>query len=167
MIKRVDDLMTYWIRKCEHIHESKHNRDKWRYFCIFVYFCLFWLFAIAGLLFVFGGLQYDNNSPDQYSINDWYNKMNRIFWIIGLVLFTSATIIGLILSVVLPKIYKDSRANYFASNDFKQKRLKWMKKDLRRYSKHDLKWLKKLNFIDQIKYDQTLSLKLKRKTNKK
>lgn len=50
--------------------------------------------------------------------------MNRTFMIIGLVTFTVATIIGLFLSVVLPKIYKDSKSNYLTTKDFKQKREK-------------------------------------------
>ena len=138
--------------KYKWIHYSKKTRMQWRWANIGIYFSIFLFFISAAICWTFGGLKFDENITEQYI---W--PTNKILFIVGLILFTIGIILLVIFGYYLVTIFNKSKLIYFKTKKYAKNKLKYMKKNLNRYSVKEIKWLYKLCYIDKIKRDVTLT----------
>lgn len=132
-------------------HTSKKMRRRWAYCCFFNYFCTLCIFIAGAALLTIEGVKFNQNSTSQYE----YNNGNIICIIVGVIIICIGLIFGIWLSIYLPYVYKESRDLYFQTKEYKQKRLKYMEADLTNEPIRELKWLKKLGYIDNVKFEAT------------
>lgn len=155
-------LINYFTFKCEKFHKTKQGRIKFRNWCICVYSILFIFIIVATLLCYFGGANYEKMTNSTVS----YNDIKISFIVVGIIIFLITCFIGTIISYAIPKIFHDSQERYFQTEEFKRIRQEKMLSDLTDINTKELKWLKKLHYIDYVKYEQTLNAKLKKKETK-
>ena len=132
-----------------HIHYTKQSRLKWRWVSITIYFVIFLFFIATALMFTLGGLKFNPDSQYTWQGNIW-------LFAGGICCFVISTILMIVFSIFLAGIFNESRFLYFATDHYKNKKLKYMKSDLSNLSKKEIKWLYKLKYIDRIKYEQSL-----------
>lgn len=150
------------------IHYDKKNRVKFRNFCWLIYLIIFLFILIASLLIGLSGLKFDPDNPDYYPYWVLTTIGQKVEFTFGLIIMLLDFAIGVFFAFYLPGIYKESQNKYFRTEKFKQIRIKHMTEDLSIFSLKELKWLKKLNYIDKVKYEQAKVAYLKAfKENKK
>lgn len=136
------------------VHYNKKSRVKFRNACWLIYLSIFLIVLIGSILLGLSGLTFDPNSPDYYPYWALTTAGQITEFIFGLIFLLVAFGFGIFMAIYLPGIYKESQDKYFKSDKFKETRIKYMTEDLSGYSLNDLKWLKKLNYIDKVKYEQ-------------
>ena len=138
--------------KYKWIHYSKKTRMQWRWANIGIYFIIFIFFIGAAISWTIGGLKFDTNIVEQYI---W--PTNKTLFILGLVLFIVGTILLVLFGFYLAAIFNKSRLIYFKTNEYAKNKLKYMEKNLTKYSIKEIKWLYRLCYIDKAKRDATLT----------
>jgi competence protein ComGC len=106
------------------------------------------------LLFA-GGVRFYADGPDPNNPStEWYAISVKHEWalITSLVILVVLFIITFIAGLYIPILYKQSKMLYFQSDEYKQNVIKYANMDLKKYSILKIKWLKKLGYIDKVRY---------------
>lgn len=153
-----------WFNKqvelAQWIHKNKKMRVKFRWIYIGFLTAVFLLFIASVVLFYFYGLRFDPNKPAPYAYTD---SVNAVFLAFGIILFIIAVVLGVVIGgIFFPQLFKNSKELYMRTNEYKQQVQKYSEIDLTKFTFRELKWLKKLAWIDQIEFQQTLAKKRKR-----
>lgn len=136
------------------IHYDKKSRAKFRNACWLIYLCIFLIVLIASVLLGLSGLSFNSESAEYYPYWSLTTASQITEFVFGIIFLLVAFGFGTFMAIYLPGVYKESQDKYFKTNKFKETRIKYMTEDLSDYSLNELKWLKKLNYIDKVKYEQ-------------
>ncbi|MDR2369221.1 MAG: hypothetical protein LBD63_01155 [Mycoplasmataceae bacterium] len=159
MKRKIREWFNKQVQHALWIHQSKQSRVKFRWLYLGVLSIIFLFFIIAVVLFYFYGLRFNAEDPIPYK-----NGTNIIFLVLGIFLFVIAMILGIIIGgVYFPILYKQSRDKYKETKEYKQQVIKYNAIDLVKFTKRELKWLKKLGWINKIVYQQIVAKKQKTK----
>jgi ABC-type bacteriocin/lantibiotic exporter with double-glycine peptidase domain len=116
------------------------------------------LFLSAVVLFYLYGLRFDSQKADPYD-----NGTNLAYFAAGIVVFIIAVVLAIIIDgIYFPLLYKNSREIYMSSDEYKQQVEKYSEIDLIKFTNRELKWLKKLGWINKIEYQHTINRKHKK-----
>lgn len=140
--------------KAQWIHQSKQSRKKFmKLYLLFIVVMIFAYCGVSALLFVCG-LRFYPNGPDKNNPStDWYVGIKYTWaFIVAMILLIFLLIITFLAGLYIPILYKQSRIFYFQSDEYKQNVIKYSNMDLKRYPIKEIKWLKKLGYIDKIVY---------------
>ncbi len=148
------------------IHFNQKNRATYRNICWLIYAAIFLIFCVCTVLFALAGLKFDSNDPDSYPYFSLSTSAAIAFLVIGLILFIADTIFGAIIAFILPGLFKESQHLYFQTSKYKKIRVKYMQSDLSSKSKKEIKWLYKLKYIDQTKFEHEMKI-IEKSSNKK
>lgn len=117
------------------------------------------MFVSSVILFYYYGLRFDSKKPLPYD-----NGNKNAFLVSGLALFFLATICTVFIGgLYFPLVFKNSKALYMQTDEYKQQVSKYSEIDLSKKDKKEIKWLKKLEWISKNQYQQAIT-KLKNQT---
>lgn len=140
------------------IHQNKKMRVKFRWIYIGFSLAILLLFLSAVVLFYLYGLRFDSQKADPYD-----NGTNLAYFAAGIVVFIIAVVLAIIIDgIYFPLLYKNSREIYMSSDEYKQQVEKYSEIDLIKFTNRELKWLKKLGWINKIEYQHTINRKHKK-----
>jgi competence protein ComGC len=95
------------------------------------------------------GLRFNADSDP----SGWYSGLQYGWrFIVAVTLFVVLLVIAFCLGLYFPILYKQSKILYFQSEDYQQKVIEYGNADLSKYHIKNIKWLKKLGYIDKIRY---------------
>ena len=153
------------ISKVVSWHKDKKGRQKFKLMCWFTYLGLIILLVVASYLFTAAGLYFDESAVGPPWAINWDNAKSVVPFSIGIVIFIIATVLLIFFSVYYPGLYKESQNIYLTTKEYKAKKMKYLRADLTKIDKKELKWLFKLKYVDKQRYKQ--ALENKKKKNKK
>jgi hypothetical protein len=107
------------------------------------------------LLFVDGLSFHSDGNPDvtPYPNTDWYYGIKNTWaFAVAISVLFILFIVSFLSAIYFPILYKGSKLFYFQTDEYKQNVIKYANTDLKRYSMKEIKWLKKLGYIDKITY---------------
>ena len=138
------------------VHYSVKNRKRWKLKMWLIFMLLVVILLGCSAMFVFGSVEWDPTegfSPGPTSDIKWWQEL---LLVLG-ALIAIGCIVGYVFYCLKQiKGFYATQEAYFKSKEFKQNKAKAMKVDLKLLKAKDLKWYKKLGYINSSEFRNAL-----------
>ena len=137
------------------VHYSVKNRKKWK-IRMWLYFILMVLLLLgASALMMFGGYSWNPQEGFSPSASP-STTMEKLYLALGIVLAIGAIVGCFLICFVEIRGFYTTQKQYFQSKEFKDHKTKALDVDLKLLKKKDLKWYKKLGYINSSEFRNAL-----------
>ena len=156
------------IKKVVPWHKDEKGRRKFWTLCWLTYFAIFLLLVVASYLFTAAGLGFNDEAEGPPWDIKWDSAKSVVPFFVGIGVFLIATGLGIFFAIYFAGIFKESQSIYLASQEYRIKKLAFLRMDLTRFNKKQLKWMFRLKYIDKSHYKTALeNIKKQKKGTKK